>query len=51
MGVHLARRETRALFAELLGKVSRIEANGPATPRRSTLIAGFDSLPVVLAPR
>ena len=51
MGVHLARRETRALFTELLGKVSRIEATGPATPRRSTLIAGFDSLPVVLAPR
>jgi cytochrome P450 len=51
LGVHLARRESRVLFEELLRRVRRIEPEGSPTFRRSTLIAGFEELPVTLVSR
>lgn len=46
LGMHLARMEMRALFAELLPRLSSIEIAGPPRFTRSNFVSGLKSLPV-----
>jgi cholest-4-en-3-one 26-monooxygenase len=51
LGVNLARLEIRVFFSELIERVQRIEALGPATFLRSNFLAGIKHLPVRLEAR
>jgi cholest-4-en-3-one 26-monooxygenase len=46
LGANLARMEIRVLFEELIRRVPRVEALGPADRLRSNFIAGIKHLPV-----
>lgn len=46
LGMHLARMEIRALFAELLPRLESIELAGPPRNTRSNFVSGLKSLPV-----
>jgi cytochrome P450 len=46
LGMHLARMEIRALFAELLPRLKSIEIAGPAVNSRSNFVSGLKSMPV-----
>jgi cytochrome P450 len=46
LGMHLARMEIRALFAELLPRLSEISLNGEARKTRSNFVSGLKTLPV-----
>jgi cytochrome P450 len=50
LGASLARLEARIFVEEFLGRFPRYELTGTAERVRSTTVAGFRSLPVVLAP-
>lgn len=49
MGLHLARAETIALFAEILQRGLRIESTGPAVPVASNSFTGLKRLPATVA--
>jgi cytochrome P450 len=51
LGAHLARREARATFEELVARYRSMELAGEPKPRRNPLINSFDELPVRLIPR
>ena len=46
LGMHLARMELRALFAELLPRLEEINLAGPARNSRSNFVSGLKSMPV-----
>ena len=46
LGMHLARMEIRALFAELLPRLQEINLSGPARNSRSNFVSGLKSMPV-----
>jgi cytochrome P450 len=46
LGMHLARMEIKALFAELLPRLSEIELAGPPLHARSNFVSGLKSLPI-----
>jgi cytochrome P450 len=46
LGVHLAKLEIRAFFAELLRRLDHIEAAGPVAYMHATLVSGPKRLPV-----
>jgi cytochrome P450 len=46
LGMHLARMEIRALFAELLPRLKSIEITGPAVNSRSNFVSGLKRMPV-----
>jgi cytochrome P450 len=46
LGMHLARMEIKALFAELLPRLKRIELTGPPKTTRANFVSGLKSLPV-----
>ena len=48
LGAHLARRELRVLFEELLPFVNDIEFAAPPTRLRSNFISGLKTLPVTI---
>jgi cholest-4-en-3-one 26-monooxygenase len=50
LGAHLARIETRAVFAELLPRVAQIKLAGPVVRLRSSFIHGIQHLPVTTTP-
>lgn len=47
LGHHLVRMEMRALFAELLRRVDRVELAGTTRRTRSAVITGISSLPIL----
>ena len=46
LGMHLARMEIRALFAELLPRLKSIELAGEPQNTRANFVSGLKSLPV-----
>lgn len=46
LGMHLARMEIKALFAELLPRLKSIEITGPAVNSRSNFVSGLKTMPV-----
>lgn len=46
LGMHLARMEIKALFAELLPRLDEIELSGAPRNTRSTFVSGLKTLPV-----
>jgi cytochrome P450 len=46
LGMHLARMEIKALFAELLPRLGEIELNGAPKNTRSAFVGGLKTLPV-----
>jgi cytochrome P450 len=51
LGAQLARLETRALFAELLPRLERIELAGPPTSSATVFVGGLKTLPIHYAIR
>jgi len=48
LGAHLARIETRAVFAELLPRAGQIRLTGPVVRQRSSFLNGVKHLPVAV---
>ncbi len=50
LGMHVARLEIKAMFRELLTRLTGLGSGGPPQPFASNFIAGVNSMPIVFTP-